>query len=400
MTAARRLIPVAAFAAFLAVGLWLVWTKSYPSDFDELEHVSYAAFLQETREWRPMFEAMRDLPRDSLTHWSNRANYLGHPSPYYWFETLILDRSLPLHAAITRVRLASAALAAGGVALGLAAGWRAFGRDRVALGVFCALVALNPKLLAVAGQMTNDNLALLAGGLAYWGVNAEPRRRAAGLVASAAGLMLACWAKPNAGLAVGAALGLYALLRLRARPGLMLALAAGGALGSVPTWLILAKYHALVPMTVEQFGGVHQVPGAAYLPVFLFNVAYTVCFAQTGAWPVPGGAEALAAAVVWALLLAAAGGGWAAFRTRSGDPARLVAVVGPLAFAAVLPIHWWFSMTKLGGSVPAASFRYYLPIWPFLAHAVAYGVGRAGPLVLRLLVGLTGAALFLGWLSP
>ena len=400
MAAIRNLIPLAAFAAFLAIGLLLVWTKSYPSDFDELEHVSYAAYLQETGAWRPMFEAMRDLPRDSLTHWSDRANYLGHPSPYYWFETLALDRSLPLHAAITRLRLESAALAMAGVALGLMAGWRTFGRDLTALAIFCALVALNPKLLAVSGQVTNDSLALLAGGLAYWGASTEPRRRAAGLAACAAGLMLACWAKPNAGLAVGAALGFYALLRLRARPSLLPALAVGGVLGTVPTWLIVAKYHALVPMTVEQFGGVHQVPGAAYLPVFLFNVAYTFCFAQTGAWPVPGGAEALAAALVWALLLAAAGGVWAAFRTRSGDPARLIAIVGPLAFVAVLPIHWWFSMTKLGGSVPAASFRYYLPIWPFLAHSVAFGGAGAGLLARQLVVGLSGAALFLGWLSP
>lgn len=392
-------IPAAAALAFVALTLLLVWAKAYPSDFDELEHVSYAAYLQETHEWRPMFEAMRDLPRNSLAYWDGRANYLGHPAPFYWFETLFLDRSLPIGDAVVRVRLGSAALVAGGIGLALLGGWRSFGRDRLALAVFCALVALNPKLLAVAGQVTNDALALLAGGLAYWGASAAPRRRWPGLLACGLGIVLAFWAKPNAGLAVGAALGCTALLQLRSRPALMAVLAAGALLGSVPYWLIAAKYGALVPVTVEQFGGVHQVPGAAYVPVFLFNVAYTFCFDQTGAWPVPGVAELVTALLVWALLGVAAYGSLRAWTDRGGN-SRLIAVAASVAAMAVMPIHFWFAIRALGGSVPAASFRYYLPIWPFLAHAVAYAAERSRPRSRRAVGWLAGMTLLAGWLSP
>ena len=397
-TAPAAAIPLAAGLAFAALTLFLIWAKAYPSDFDELEHVSYAAYLQETHEWRPMFEAMRDLPRNSLASWDSRTNYLGHPAPFYWLEALFLDRTLPLGDAVVRLRLVSAGLVAGGVGLTLLAGLGHFRRDRLALGLFCTLVALNPKMLAVAGQVTNDALALLAGGLAYWGASAGVRRRA-GLLACGLALVLALWAKPNAGFAVGAVLGLHALLRWREGVALVGALGAAALVGSVPYWLILAKYGVLVPVTVEQFGGVRQVPGAAFLPVFLFNLAYTFCYHQTGAWPVPGGTELLVSVLVWALLGTAAYGGWRAWQAPGGTVRRL-AITGPAAMLAVMPVHLWFTLTALGGSIPAASFRYYLPIWPFLAHAVAYAVAGGGARTRRSVLGLVGAALLVGWLSP
>jgi hypothetical protein len=406
-TAANRAMAGLAFALYVAVGLLLVFTKRYPSAFDELEHVAYAVFLQETHEWRPMFESMRDLPWDSLTRWDTRPNYLGHPSPFYWYETLFLDRTLPLGQAVVWLRLGSAGLVGVGVALALRAGAGAFARDRLGLAVFCALVALCPKLLAVTGQVTNDALACLAGGVAYWA--ALSTRRGAGQVGMGLAMVLALWAKPNAGLAVGAALGLYALMRWRARPWLIPVLAAGAVLGAVPTAFIVAKYGALVPMTVEQFGGVHQIPGiAAYLPAFLFNLAYTFCFDQTGAWPIPGPGAVLAVALVWGLLAAVALGGALAWRARhaegqAGEPAgvaRVVATVAPLAFLAVLPIHFWFSATRLGGSLPAASFRYYLPIWPFLAHAVGSAVALTGAPLRRIVAALAFTTLAVTWLSP
>jgi hypothetical protein len=388
-----------AVAVFMLVALLLVLTKTYPSAFDELEHVAYTVFLQETHEWRPMFEAMRDLPWDSLTRWDTRPNYLGHPSPYYWYETLFLDRELPIHQAITLLRIGSACLVAVGVVLALRAGAHVFARDSLALVVFCALVALSPKLLAVTGQVTNDALASLAGGLAYWA--ALQRRRRIGLAAAALAMALALWAKPNAGLAVGAALGLFALMSLRARPWLIPALAIGAIVGAIPTALIVAKYGALVPMTVEQFGGVHQVPGLlAYLPAFAFNLAYTFCFSQTGAWPVPGPGAILAVTLVWCLLAMVAIGGVLAWRESHGEPTRLLAIAAPLAFLAVLPIHFWFSATKLGGSLPAASFRYYLPIWPFMGHAIAYSVAASRSPVRQIGAALVVGTLVVAWLSP
>ena len=66
------------------------------------------------------------------------------------------------------------------------------------------------------------------------------------------------------------------------------------------------------------------------------------------------------------------------------------------------PIHLWFASTSLGFSLPAASFRYYLPLWPPLAHAVAFGVAaeRGVPWRRASLVMVSFAALAVGWLSP
>ncbi len=389
----------AAFALFVTIALLLVFTKPYPSAFDELEHVAYAVFLQETHEWRPMFEAMYDLPWDSLTRWDTRPNYLGHPSPFYWYETLFLDRSLPLNQAITLLRMGSASLVTIGVGLSLRAGARAFASDRLALIVFCGLVALCPKLLAITGQVTNDALACLAGGVAYWAALSQGRRGS--LFAAALAMTLALWAKPNAGLAVGAVLGCYAILRCGTRPALIPALALGAAIGLIPVGLIVAKYGSLVPVTVEQFGGITSVPGILpYLPAFLFNLAYTLCFNQTGAWPVPGPGAVLAVALVWALLATTTLGGWLAWRRGHWDGPAVVAIIAPVAFLVVLPIHFWFSASKLGGSLPAASFRYYLPIWPFLAHATATAIARSGAVLRWGVAVLAFGTLATCWLSP
>ncbi|MDQ2802985.1 MAG: hypothetical protein M3Y41_09995, partial [Pseudomonadota bacterium] len=274
--ALKRLIPLVCFLAFSVIALSLIATRPYPGAFDELEHVSYAAFLQETGRLLPKFEAQRTLRVDDMGRWNDRPNYLGHPSPFYVFIGLFLDRTLVPGRAVLLPRLASAGLLLAGVALALWAGRRHFGQDRVALLVFCAMLALCPKLLAVSSQVTNDSLAFLGGALAYWGASLDERRRWAALAGVTLGLVFALWAKPNAGLAVGAWLGMFVLLRRPRRRGLPLALAAGVLVGAIPYLLIVRDYGALVPVTVEQFGHVRQLGGFAdYVPAFLLLVGST-----------------------------------------------------------------------------------------------------------------------------
>ena len=77
-------------------------------------------------------------------------------------------------------------------------------------------------------------------------------------------------------------------------------------------------------------------------------------------------------------------------------------MAAPVASALVLAIHLQFASTSLGFSLPAASFRYYLPLWPPLAHAVAFGVvaERGAPWCRTFLIVISFAALVVGWLSP
>jgi hypothetical protein len=394
-------VPLVCFLASCLISLGLITTKAYPGALDELEHVSYAAFLQETGRLLPKFEEQRTLAVEDMGRWDDRSNYLGHPSPFYLFVGLFLDRTLAPSRAILLPRLASATLLLAGVALSLWAGRRHFGQDPLALPVFCVAVALCPKLLAVSGQVTNDSLAFLAGAIAYCGASGEERRRWPGRAAIALGLALALWSKPNAGLAVGAWLGAFALLRPPGRTGLLFATAAGLALGFIPYWFIFRDYGSIVPVTAEQFGNVRQLGSlASYLPAFLLTVGYTWCFSQTGTWPITGGAGFVAAGLFWLMIICAALGGIMA-RRRGWASRDAIAAAAPMAFAVMLPIHLWFSATKLGFSLPAASFRYYLPLWPPLAHALAYGTVAARlPWRQILFVSVSLAAIAVGWISP
>ncbi len=360
----RTAIPLLCFFLCFGITIFLIATRPYPDLFDELEHVSYAAFLQETGRLLPKFEAQRVLREDDMGRWGDQPNYLGHPSPFYLYLGLFLVRSLPPDEAVLPMRVASAGLLLAGIAGALAAGRRHFGGDGVALLVFCAVLALCPKLLAVAGQITNDTLAILGGGLAYWGASTEGRRHWLGLAGIAVGLLLALWAKPNAGLAVGTWLAAFSLLQARRRPGLLFFLALGVMGGAVPYLFIVADYNALVPVTAEQFGHVRQLHGfAPYVAAFLFTLGYTWCFVQTGTWPIPNVGGFAASVLCWAMIAGAAAGGllaWRRARTGAGAARAAIAVAAPVAMAIVLPIHFFFAATKLGYSLPGG----FLPLLP------------------------------------
>jgi hypothetical protein len=369
------LIPVAAFALFAAIALRLAVTAPFPAP-DELQHVSYAAYLQETGRLLPRFEAQLTLQQDDLSRWDTRPNYIGHPSPFYLFAAAFLDRSLPPSLAVLPLRVASLALIALGLALALLAGFRCFADDVPALLAFCAALVFCPQLLAASGQVTNDSLALLGGALAYWGA-AEPGRRSAAF-ATGAGLLLALWAKPNAGLAVGCFVGIACCIARPARPFPFLAAGAGILIGVVPYLFMLARYGTIVPVTAEGLNHLRLLPGFfRYLPIFLLNLGRTWGSLHIRRWPIAGPLDWFTIAAFWAVVTCTVLAAWQA-RRRPGEPAAVVAMAVSLALAVVLAAHLWFACARLGYSWPAASFRYELPLWPAMAHALGYAV-RAAP---------------------
>lgn len=373
--------------------LWLVVTNPFPGP-DELEHVSYAAILQETGRLVPRFESQVTLYRNDLTLWSDRVNYVGHPSPYYLYVAQFLDRALPLDDAIARVRLASLVLLLGGVVAGWAGGMRAFAGDRVAAWGFALGIAWCPEVLTVASQVNNDAMAILAGGMAYW---AAVRNGAWGRAMMAGALAVALWAKPNAGLEVGLFAGFAWLLAPRRDWRGLAALVAGGVIGLLPTVPIVLRYGAVVPVAAESIWPVRSMGGfGEYWPVFLANIGQTWGFMATAAWPLeaPGWVRA---ASCWAMLGCAGLGGALALR-RVSEPGARVAAAAVLAFAVVLPLHLGFASTRLGFSVPAASFRYDLALWPGLLHALMYAAGAVRrPWARKAVLGVGAAALVVGW---
>lgn len=392
----QTLLALAPLLLFVGIAAGLITTTSFPAP-DELEHVSYAAHLREAGTVLPEFEAQRTLVPTDFSQWDTRPNYIGHPSAYYLFIGSFLDRSLPPQQAVLLPRLASLGLLLAGLAVALAAGARSFGRDRTALAVFCIGLPLCPEMLSITRQVTNDSLAVLGGALAYWGASGQDRPRWRSGVGIALGLVCALWAKPNAGLEVGLFLAALAALRGSGRSGLLLPAALGGLIGTVPYLLMVRDYGALVPVTAEGVWEVrHMADFREYLPVFLSNLGYTWGLLKTGVWPIPTAAGVLTIVAFWAMMGCVVVGAWPA-RQQLSDPRAAVAAAAVIAFLLVLPIHLWFASAKLGYSVPAASFRYYLPLWPALVHALAWAVLAARrPWHRVLFVSIGGAALGLG----
>ncbi len=350
-----------AFLLFLGLALAGVLRQPVPGPHDEWQHLSYAGAVQAGAGLRPRFETQYQLDENDLGRVTGALNYIGHPAPYYAYVALFLDRTLPAGRAVLLPRLASLALFAAAIGLVLAAGRRWFGDDPLAWLCFCGLVVLCPKQLLTAQQVTNDALAALGGGLAYWGA-ARLGRAPGGAAAIGLGLLLALWAKLNAGLVIGLWAGCL-LLYLRSWR-LFASLALAGLAGALPYADILVRYGRLVPVTWESVTGFTHRPLPLAEGLGLFLGQYPL------GWSVEETPGPLLMVAFLALLGAMLGGAWLGWRRR-GELAGLVALGAGIAFVLGTLVQLGFTLTVLGGSRGGAAFRYVLPLWPMLAHAVA-----------------------------
>jgi hypothetical protein len=375
-----------------------------------LEHVSFATTMQDTPTLRPDYKRQTTLEREDLGIWNPRPNYIGHPVPYYLLIAPFIDRSQPSPLEAVRTsRLMSLGLILAGLAAALHGGILALRGDRVGLVVFCALVALCPELLSVSTMVNNDALGFLGGALAFCGmVGQSPpewagkgwRQGTGGLqhpaydALAGLGLLLALWAKPNAGLETGLILGLVLFLRGDWRPRLLACLTIGGLIGMLPYADLLLRYGKLVPVTAEDIGFTpHLDSWIGYPQAFMILLGKSWGFLRSALWPQTGLIPALTVIAFWAIL------GWIVWSARRTGPGLArIALAAPIVFTAVLAIHLWFSATRLGFSLTAPSFRYYLPLWPALAYAVARGIAIATPFWQIAARTMAAALLALGWL--
>jgi hypothetical protein len=351
---------------FLLLSTTIVRYAAFPGGFDELQHISYAAFLQETGDLLPHFEQQKTLSTTDLRQWTPEPNYVGHPSPFYLFEQLFLNRALAPGSAVVAPRLASLSLLLMGVILTLSAGWPHFRNDAYAGFLFCSLIALCPKLLVISSQVTNDSLAFLGGALVYAAVNRSYEKRAWSHWLLVLGLTFGLWAKLTAGLLIGSWLGFYILVSRPFRRDILIHGCIGGVVGLIPYGIMGAQYGHLVPVAREALtpGDASHGTFSDFWLSFLFSLGATWGFVQRHSYVV--------AALFWLMMGSTGVVSYLAWRRRDHLPAA-IAVTAPMAFVAILPVHLWFAWTALNHSIFAASFRYYLPIWPMMAHNLAYG---------------------------
>ncbi len=210
-----RLLVYAAALLLIAVQGWsALRTVPYGSPPDEIAHVSYLIHLEERGRLFPDYHNrfLYSEQGAELDH----LNYLAHPPFYYDLLKPFAPRGPRLIVSrLHDLRLVNLALALCGVALFFWIGCREPLPLAFHLYYAVALSAV-PMVSYLAGSVNNDNLLLIAGGLAVYGaiLFLQPEPRPAGLVLLGAGLSLALLLKATAGVQLCVLVGLVLTLRV------------------------------------------------------------------------------------------------------------------------------------------------------------------------------------------
>jgi hypothetical protein len=211
---ARLLIYAAALLLIAVQGWGTMRTVPYGSPPDEIAHVSYLTHLEEGGRIFPDYHG-RFLYSEQGTELDHR-NYLAHPPFYYDLLKPFVPRGPRLIVSrLHDLRLVNLALALCGVALFFWIGCR----EPLPLAFhayYAAALSAVPMVSYLAGSVNNDNLLLIAGGLAVYGavLFLQPEPRPAGLVLLGAGLSLALLVKATAGVQLFFLVGLVLTLRV------------------------------------------------------------------------------------------------------------------------------------------------------------------------------------------
>jgi hypothetical protein len=351
--------------------------KDVTRGFDEVAHASYIAHLQHFGETWPAFGDMRMLDPTSF-HFTNEANYLDHPSPYYVLLAR-LGPNLEGHpGAILVHRLFNVALAAIGLAALMAIGLLA-GLPRLTLYAYIVPLACIPVLMPLAGSINNDNAAFAGGGIATLAAfQLLTSGSRAWLLAALGGVIVASWAKFTALLLVGglvAGVLLWLLWRGHLPSRWFWPIAAAALLAGAPYIALFAQYGSPTPRTPGQITMIRNGALAAGWDSAerMSPIAFAAHFVSEFMleWmptlkPRNALNYAALAIPITAALCAFAGLLLAARRIAQGKegPLDVVIAAGALAFAGTFLIHGIFSYQLHAefGWLTSAYPRYYLPL--------------------------------------
>jgi hypothetical protein len=363
-------------------GLVAALMGAFPATLDELQHLSFVRAMAATPQLLPRYQDLRVLDPTG-GHFTGAVNYLNHPAPYYLVMGQV-DRLLG--GSVLGLRIANLGLSLAAVALLLAAGFRVLKgwRERA---VLAAVLVLFPKLGVVAGLINNDNAALLATGVAFFGLiewQRRPMARSALLLAF--GLALCGWAKLTALIMVGAGALIAEALRLRSggkRPdlGAYAIVAAGCGLAALPSLANLAAYGRLL-----HHSNAFYAPPAQRVALTLPHYAAVFLGEMAGKWPAlePGlavqklGLVVVLALAAIAMVFTVRGAGDAAAQSDEGAAWRTACGLIAATVPTVL-FHFYFGWRTFleDGFAEMAQPRYYYGVWPGFALGLALLWARA-----------------------
>ena len=351
--------------------------KDVTQGFDEVAHASYVAHLQHFGETWPAFKDMRMLDPSSF-RFTNEANYLDHPSPYYVLLARLGPELEGHPEAILEHRLFNVVLVAIGLAALMAIGLLAR-LPRLTLYAYIVPLACIPVLVPLAGSINNDSAAFAGGGIATLAAFQLLATGSRGwLLAALGGVIVASWAKFTGLLLVGglvAGVLLWLLWRGRLRPQWIWLIAAAALVAGAPYIALFAQCGSPTPRTPGQIAMIKNGALAAGWdsaermspPAF---AVHFICEFVLEWMPTLKPRNALnyaALAIPIAAALCAFAGLWLAVqRIAHGkeNPLDIVIAAGALAFAATFLIHGIFSyaLQVEFGWLTSAYPRYYLPL--------------------------------------
>lgn len=351
--------------------------KPISAGFDEVAHASYVAQIQHSGDAWPDLTPMRLLDPQSF-QFTDAANYLNHPPPFYDLLAALGPRLEGRPQALLAYRLIDVAIAAVGFAallgLGIAARF-----PRHEFYAFAVPLACIPVLVPIAGAINNDNLAFLGGAVATLGAwQLVATGRAGWLTVALLGLIAASWAKLTGLLLIGAMLSAviaYLLWRQRLSWSALIPIALAFALAAAPYIIYAVQYGSPTPQTPAQIALLQdgaRTAGWADLPRKSFP-AYIVYFviAFVADWMPALGERNVLQYSMLAIPVAALGCALAGIALslrrlwrRQDTALDVVVVAGTVALVATFAIHVTYSYGRhvATGWLMDAYPRYYLPL--------------------------------------
>lgn len=353
-------------AFYVALTLILVFIAPFPSQVDELQHLSVVRAQFEHPTLFPDWSSQLILRPDDLTRWSADANYINHPSLYY----LLLA---PIYAFTSNpiiFRLFNVLLSAVALTIVLVAANRRFTPDILPPQLFAILVISFPKTAVVGSMVNNDNLAALAAAALFGGILGLPG--AAWWIMAA--LALAGWTKLTAfiGLSAVAAAWLgMALLsgRISLTDRRLWLAAIGVAIGASHYIFTFLRIGEVLWVNED----VWRIPVAERLHLDVPGFAAWFFKGYVMKWPALefGYPFALALATMLVPLLLAV----ASLRYRVVRPWTIAYMVGVIVLLTIHFTFGWRSYVTLG-DLTTMQTRYYNILWPGIALAATITVAQ------------------------
>jgi hypothetical protein len=346
-------------ALFVSAGWLVAQLVTFPSQVDELQHLSFIRWMASAPTLFPHYGSMPTLAPD-LSHWTQTTNYLAHPPLFYLLLSLF-----PL--GFKGLRIVDLTFATLGIALALAGGLRMCSTRLQGL-LFVPLAAVFPRSVVTAGMINNDNLVLLeAGALIFLLSASEPNAVLVAIVLAATG-----WTKLNAFVGLATIAAIFGILKIRERrPDAVRSVLInliGVAVGSIPSLANLVNLHRIAYLAIDFL----EVPVAKRQHFTFIEFAAAFIHRLGEKFPFVEGSFDATWILAGCIVLACIG----TVSDRTTHVGRRFAIASTGAIFVFFSLHItyaWRSFQALG-TVSDAQMRYYNMLWPGLAFSMALGL--------------------------